>query len=63
MARSSQHAFFGNEVVLKQMLADVVVPNLMLRETDVEMFEDSPAEYIRKDLEGSKECSRTLWNR
>lgn len=35
------------------MMTGVVLPNLMLREVDVELFEDSPAEYIKKDLEGT----------
>ena len=31
----------------------VIVPNLMLRAVDLEVFEDDPDEYIRRDIEGS----------
>jgi exportin-2 (importin alpha re-exporter) len=33
--------------------AKVIVPNLSLREADVEVFEDDPDEFIRRDIEGS----------
>lgn len=32
---------------------DVAVKNLMLRQEDLEQFEDEPLEYIKKDLEGT----------
>ena len=34
------------------------MPNLSLRESDVELFEDEPIEFIRKDLEGSDSDTR-----
>lgn len=30
----------------------VILPNMTLRESDVELFEDEPTEFIRRDLEG-----------
>lgn len=54
-----QHAeAFNNENVLGQVVENVVLPNLSLRESDVELFEDEPIEYIRRDLEGSDSDTR-----
>ncbi|OQS02111.1 exportin-2 [Thraustotheca clavata] len=44
---------FENEEVLSELCNSIVVRNLELRESDVELFEDNPLEYIRKDIEGS----------
>ena len=44
---------FKDEATLNQVVEKVILPNLILRESDVELFEDEPIEYIRKDLEGS----------
>ncbi|KAH7358904.1 importin alpha re-exporter [Plectosphaerella cucumerina] len=49
---------FGNEEVLGQVVEKVILPNVGLRESDLEMFEDEPIEYIRRDLEGSDTDSR-----
>ncbi|KXT14347.1 hypothetical protein AC579_3998 [Pseudocercospora musae] len=49
---------FNNADVLGQVTEKVVIPNLSLRESDVETFEDEPIEYIRRDLEGSDEDTR-----
>lgn len=36
-----------------QVLCDsVVVPNMLLREAELEAFEDEPLDYVRLDLEG-----------
>lgn len=59
VAGISTHAQqFNNADVLGQVTEKVVVPNLSLRESDVELFEDEPIEFIRRDLEGSDEGSR-----
>lgn len=56
---SSKHAqAFNNENILGQIVEKVVLPNVTLRESDIEMFEDEPIEYIRRDLEGSDTDSR-----
>jgi exportin-2 (importin alpha re-exporter) len=35
-----------------------VIPNLLFRESDAELFEDNPREYIRRDVEGSDTDTR-----
>ncbi|QIX01836.1 hypothetical protein AMS68_007353 [Peltaster fructicola] len=49
---------FNSADVLGQVTEKVVIPNLSLRETDIELFEDEPIEFIRRDLEGSDEDTR-----
>ena len=44
---------FGEETSMRQVVEQVVLPNLALRESDIELFEDDPIEFIRRDLEGS----------
>ena len=54
-----QHAQnFSNENTLNQVVEKVVLPNLTLRQSDVELFEDEPIEFIRRDLEGSDNDTR-----
>jgi exportin-2 (importin alpha re-exporter) len=49
---------FDNEQTLGQIVEKVILPNVALRESDIEMFEDEPIEFIRRDLEGSDTDSR-----
>ncbi|KAH7115089.1 CAS/CSE protein [Dendryphion nanum] len=49
---------FNNRDVLVQIIEKVILPNLTLRESDVELFEDEPIEFIRRDLEGSDNDTR-----
>lgn len=59
VASVNQHAQnFNNPEILGQVVEKVILPNVALRESDVEMFEDEPIEYIRRDLEGSDTDSR-----
>jgi len=59
VAGIGQHAeAFNNEQVLVQIIEKVILPNLSLRESDIEMFEDEPIEFIRRDLEGSDSDTR-----
>ncbi|KAG6026777.1 hypothetical protein E4U19_002414 [Claviceps sp. Clav32 group G5] len=59
VASTSDHAnIFNDENVLSQIVEKVILPNVALRESDIEMFEDEPIEYIRRDLEGSDGDSR-----
>jgi exportin-2 (importin alpha re-exporter) len=44
---------FQNPETLRSICSLIVLPNMSLRESDVELFEDDPIEYIRRDLEGS----------
>ncbi|KAI9838217.1 MAG: importin-alpha export receptor [Sclerophora amabilis] len=59
VAHVEQHAQnFNNEETLSQVVEKVILPNLSLRESDIELFEDEPIEYIRRDLEGSDSDTR-----
>ena len=49
---------FNDAAILKQVIEKVVLPNLELRESDMETFEDEPIEFIRRDLEGSDSDTR-----
>jgi exportin-2 (importin alpha re-exporter) len=56
---------FETDGVLQQIVSNIVIPNLMVRESDQENFEDNPQEYIMTELEGSdnesrRRCSREL---
>ena len=44
---------FEDDNVLSSICEKIIVPNMEMRECDVEMFEDNPEEFIRRDLEGS----------
>ena len=55
----SQHAqSFNDEDTLRKVVELVILPNLTLRDVDVELFEDEPLEFIRRDLEGSDNDTR-----
>ena len=59
VASVRRHAeIFNNEQVLGTIVEKVILPNVALRESDIEMFEDEPIEFIRRDLEGSDTDSR-----
>ncbi|CAI6333968.1 unnamed protein product [Periconia digitata] len=58
VATTSHAEAFNNQQVLVQIIEKVVLPNLTLRESDVELFEDEPIEFIRRDLEGSDNDTR-----
>ena len=53
VARINEEAkAFEDEATLNQVVEKVILPNISLRDSDVELFEDEPIEYIRRDLEG-----------
>ncbi|KAM7218971.1 CAS/CSE protein, C-terminus domain containing protein [Rhypophila decipiens] len=59
VASVRRHAeIFNNEQILSTIVEKVILPNVALRESDIEMFEDEPIEFIRRDLEGSDTDSR-----
>ncbi|KAJ0425340.1 CAS/CSE protein [Aspergillus carlsbadensis] len=59
IAGMPQHAqVFQAEDTLSQVVEKVVLPNVSLRESDEELFEDEPIEFIRRDLEGSDSDTR-----
>ena len=54
-----EHAkVFGSETTISEVVEKVALPNLSLRESDMELFEDEPIEFIRRDLEGSDSETR-----
>ncbi|KAI9224219.1 Cse1-domain-containing protein [Blastocladiella britannica] len=48
--RQNVRAQFENAAILQQIIEQIVMPNLSLRDEDQEMFEDEPVEYVRRDL-------------
>lgn len=59
ITRISRHAqAFNNEATMSQVVERVIIPNLTLRDSDMELFEDEPIEFIRRDLEGSDSDTR-----
>ena len=59
VTRISEHARnFDNESTMEHVVQRVILPNLALRDTDIELFEDEPIEFIRRDLEGSDNDTR-----
>lgn len=54
VSKIKAHAeMFNNEGVLEQVVEKAIIPSVSLRESDIELFEDEPIEYIRKNLEGT----------
>lgn len=49
---------FNTEAAMDSIVKEIVLPNVSLRESDEELFEDDPIEYIRRDLEGSASDTR-----
>lgn len=59
VASVPRHAqIFDSDTVLSTIVEKVILPSVTLRESDIEMFEDEPIEFIRHDLEGSDTDSR-----
>ncbi|OQE21646.1 hypothetical protein PENSTE_c011G09365 [Penicillium steckii] len=59
VASMPEHAVaFQAEETLSQIIEKVILPNVSLRESDEELFEDEPIEFIRRDLEGSDSETR-----
>lgn len=53
ISMSVYHQLFQDPATLKELIEKIIIPNLKLREIDLEMFEDNPIDYIRSDIEGS----------
>eukprot|EP00096_Caligus_rogercresseyi_P000645 TRINITY_DN11117_c0_g1_i1.p1 TRINITY_DN11117_c0_g1~~TRINITY_DN11117_c0_g1_i1.p1 ORF type:complete len:974 (-),score=386.32 TRINITY_DN11117_c0_g1_i1:7-2928(-) len=51
--RQQYKSLFEDKNILGSICEKIIVPNMEMREVDVEIFEDNPEEYIRRDLEGS----------
>ncbi|CEF68660.1 Exportin-2 [Strongyloides ratti] len=50
--RPQYKEMFTAEGVLVLLLRDIVIKNMVMSQDDIETFEDDPAEYLKKDLEG-----------
>lgn len=49
---------FADPTVLSGICEKVVFPNILLRDTDVELFEDNALEYVRRDMEAADQDTR-----
>ena len=59
VTKSVEHVqAFREESTLSQVIERVILPNMTIRESDMELFEDEPIEFIRRDLEGSDSDTR-----
>lgn len=58
VARSPDFHLFKESSTLGEICNRIVIPNIEIRDEDVEMFEDEPREYVRQDLEGSDSGTR-----
>ena len=48
--RQQYKSLFEDANTLASICEKIIVPNIEMREVDVELFEDNPEEYIRRDL-------------
>ncbi|KAI3444397.1 hypothetical protein Pfo_001062 [Paulownia fortunei] len=53
VSTSVHHTLFAGDDVLQQIGQSIVIPNVMLRDEDEELFEMNHVEFIRRDMEGS----------
>ena len=53
-----QAQIFSDPTIQTQIVEKVILPNVALRDSDIEIFEDEPIEFIRRDLEGSDSETR-----
>jgi exportin-2 (importin alpha re-exporter) len=44
---------FENQEALRHIVEKLIIPNIQLRDADVELFTDNPDDFIRKDLENA----------
>ncbi|XP_043800400.1 exportin-2 [Apis laboriosa] len=51
--RAQYRHLFEDPSTLSSICEKVIIPNMEFRESDNELFEDNPEEYIRRDIEGS----------
>lgn len=58
VAKSWNKELISDESTLNEFCEKIVLPNVLLRDNDEELFEDSPIEYIRRDIEGSDSETR-----
>eukprot|EP00531_Pseudo-nitzschia_arenysensis_P000987 CAMPEP_0116134468 /NCGR_PEP_ID=MMETSP0329-20121206/10661_1 /TAXON_ID=697910 /ORGANISM="Pseudo-nitzschia arenysensis, Strain B593" /LENGTH=972 /DNA_ID=CAMNT_0003629179 /DNA_START=82 /DNA_END=3000 /DNA_ORIENTATION=+ len=63
VGRQVYNNLFKETSTLQQIVANIVIPNMKIRENDEENFEDNPQEYIMTELEGSDTESRRRGSR
>lgn len=51
----SQKPLFESQQTLEAFCEKIVLPNMTLRTFEEELFEDDPAEYVRRDLDTAGE--------
>lgn len=51
--RTTARVLFDSESVISMLLNQVAIPNLVLHEEELEIFETEPDMYIQRDIEGS----------
>ncbi|GAA5967687.1 hypothetical protein JCM11641_005736 [Rhodosporidiobolus odoratus] len=54
----SQRALFDNQQTLEAFCEKIVLPNMTLRTFEEDLFEEDPAEYVRRDLESASSETR-----
>mmetsp|Transcript_3279 Transcript_3279/g.7209 ORF Transcript_3279/g.7209 Transcript_3279/m.7209 type:complete len:343 (+) Transcript_3279:814-1842(+) len=63
VGRQMYRDLFKETATLQQIVANIVIPNMTIRDSDEENFEDNPHEYIMTELEGSDNESRRRGSR
>ena len=63
IGRQIYRDLFKDSATLQQIVANIVIPNMTIRDSDEENFEDNPQEYIMTELEGSDNESRRRGSR
>ncbi|KAM7511883.1 hypothetical protein LguiB_010758 [Lonicera macranthoides] len=53
VSTSVHHTLFARDDILQQICQSIVIPNVMLRDEDEELFDMNYVEFIRRDMEGS----------
>ncbi|KAJ2057182.1 importin-alpha export receptor [Coemansia sp. S146] len=53
-----QRELFSSSESLKLICERIIIPNTVLPESDEELFEDDPIQFVRRDVEGSEAGSR-----
>ncbi|CAG9563548.1 unnamed protein product [Danaus chrysippus] len=56
--KNSYENLFEDPATLSHICEDIVIPNMEFRESDIELFEDNPEEYVWRDIEGSDVATR-----
>ncbi|OHS99595.1 hypothetical protein TRFO_33923 [Tritrichomonas foetus] len=60
LARSMDRQFFTIAGNLEKMCQDVLIPCIALSEEDIELFQNDPLEYFKRDIEGLQSESRKM---